>query len=72
MDGKVQTTVKAAVFSSLSLDSISHSKKLEIPLYIVWQTKQLIMKSLFYCTMHINQRMLPIRTGNMKIFVSIH
>ena len=35
IDGKVQTTVKAEVFSSLSLDSICLSKKLEIPLYIV-------------------------------------
>ena len=35
IDGKVQTTVKAAVFSSLSFDSICLSKKLEIPLYIV-------------------------------------
>lgn len=37
IDCKVQTTVKAAVFTSLSLDSICLSKKLEIPLYIVWQ-----------------------------------
>lgn len=29
-------------------------------------------EELFYCTMHINQRMVPIRTGDMKIFVSIH
>ena len=36
---KVQTTVKAAVSTLLSLDSICLSKKLEIPLYVVWQIK---------------------------------
>ena len=35
----VQTTVKAAVSILLSLDSICLSKKLEIPLYVVWQIK---------------------------------
>ena len=35
IDGKVQTTAKAAVFSSLSFDSICLSIKLEIPLNIV-------------------------------------
>ena len=35
IDGKVQTTAKAAVFSSLSLDSICLSIKLEISLNIV-------------------------------------
>ena len=33
---------------------------------------QKVRDSLIYCTMHINQRVLSIRTGNMKIFVSIH
>ena len=39
IDYKVQTMVKAAVSTLLSLDSICLSKKLEIPLYVVWQIK---------------------------------
>lgn len=39
IDYIVQTTVKAAVSILLSLDSICLSKKLEIPLYVVWQIK---------------------------------